>query len=359
MKHPRPRIRPILALLLAALLTGCSAGAGSSAAPHSSAPASSVQPASPSTTPQSVHLTQADTVTAHRNLICGAARIDENGKIVLSANADDVQNQPGVEQLAGMDAISIFRSYDARYVLQPDGTMRVFYDRRISYEQMGVDRDAVAAFYTTLDAQLQTMSVADFQYSDEPPCCLLRLTNGDVYEIVPDSVFRKIADNAAVIRSDGILFRDGRLAQYIAGELRDVPGDWHNAVDFAIVGGYAVGLCADGSLQTALAQPELAELGFYLSIPDVPVLSLLPEIWSARTADHQLVRIWAHRDEVLPDQIPVCDPDAVAVYTSDFAYNLLPDGTMTPIRLSGGWDSVAAWIGTWGSDPVRTKMPIQ
>ena len=44
MKHPH--IRPILALLLAAFLTGCSAGAGSSAAPGSSAPVRSVQPAS-------------------------------------------------------------------------------------------------------------------------------------------------------------------------------------------------------------------------------------------------------------------------------------------------------------------------
>ena len=362
MKHPR--IRPILALLLAALLTGCSARAGSSAAPGSSVPASSVQsassaaPASSTASIPPVHLTREAAQRAHRMLSFNGARIDENGKIAVSANASMDE-----DLLAGLDAISVFYHYDAWYVLQPGGLLRVIYRTNATYEQMGIDRNAAAAFYAELNEKLQALSVVDMQFSLDIHGVLLLTDDGDVYQICPHDRFDRIAEGAAMIRGNYILFSDGRLAYapYAAYQgLNTVPGDWGDAVDFMTTfNGIVIGLRADGSLRCSELPAEFSESTELVHLNET-ALQLIPGTLSIRTADHRLVPLFRSKDSGAAEPVLHCAPDAVAVYASNFDFELLPDGTMHPIQVSASKDdpvgSCEMW---WGTPTVRTKMPIQ
>ena len=369
MKHPRSRIRPILALLLAALLTGCSAGAGSSAAPGSSAPVRSVQPASSAAPASStasipsVHLTREAAQRAHRMLSFNGARIDENGKIAVSANASMDE-----DLLAGLDAISVFYHYDAWYVLQPGGLLRVIYRTNATYEQMGIDRNAAAAFYAELNEKLQALSVVDMQFSLDIHDVLLLTDDGDVYQICPHDRFDRIAEGAAMIRSNYILFSDGRLASTAHERLDVLPEDWSDVVDLMSVsldwispssGGIIIGLRADGSLRCAVPSVDFSDF-FELCNTDETALQLIPGTLSIRTADHRLVPLFRSKDSGAAEPVLHCAPDAVAVYASNFDFELLPDGTMHPIQISASKDdpvgSCEMW---WGTPTVRTKMPIQ
>lgn len=286
------------------------------------------------------------------------ARIDENGKIAVSANASMDE-----ELLAGLDAISVFYHYDAWYVLQPGGLLRVIYRTNATYEQMGMDRAAAAAFYAELNEKLQALSVVDMQFSLDINDVLLLTDDGDVYQICPHDRFDRIAEGAAMIRGSYILFADGRLAYapYAAYQgLNTVPGDWGDAVDFMTTfNGIVIGLRADGSLRCSELPAEFSESTELVHLNET-ALQLIPGTLSIRTADHRLVPLFRSKDSGAAEPVLHCSPDAVAVYASNFDFELLPDGTMHPIQISASKDDpVGSYEMWWGSVPVRTKMPIQ
>lgn len=294
------------------------------------------------------------------------ARIDENGKIAVSANASMDE-----DLLAGLDAISVFYNYDAWYVLQPGGLLRVIYRTNATYEQMGMDRAAAAAFYAELNEKLQALSVVDMQFSLDINDVLLLTDDGDVYQICPHDRFDRIAEGAAMIRGNYILFSDGRLAYapYAAYQgLNTVPGDWGDAVDLMSVSldwissssdDIIIGLRADGSLRCAVPSVDFSDF-FELCNTDETALQLIPGTLSIRTADHRLVPLFRSKDSGAAEPVLHCAPDAVAVYASNFDFELLPDGTMHPIQISASDDDpVGSYEMWWGTSTVRTKMPIQ
>ena len=373
----KARIRSaLLLLLLTAFLTACAVDTGSSAAPtrsvqpassmqpaNSVSPVSSAAPASSTASIPSVHLTREAAQRAHRMLSFNGARIDENGKIAVSANASMDE-----DLLAGLDAISVFYHYDAWYVLQPGGLLRVIYRTNATYEQMGIDRNAAAAFYAELNEKLQALSVVDMQFSLDIHGVLLLTADGDVYQICPHDRFDRIAEGAAMIRSNYILFSDGRLASTAHERLDVLPEDWSDVVDLMSVsldwispssGGIIIGLRADGSLRYAVPSVDFSDF-FELCNTDETALQLIPGTLTIRTADHRLLPLFRSKDSGAAEPVLHCAPDAVAVYASNFDFELLPDGTMHPIQISASDDDpVGSYEMWWGSVPVRTKMPIQ
>lgn len=384
MKRPRSRIRPILALLLAALLTGCSAGAGSSAAPASSAtpassaaPASSAQSASSAAPAKELHLTLESARLGHRSVIDYAGYIDENGKIVLS-NSLKPDAPPEIQALEGMDAIGFWSINGAYFVLRPDATMRVFFSADGYYtwwesteSKANVDahKQKVADFYADLDQKLRQMHIADMRttgFYDAQEFVMFRTTDGEVYtydlSFLGETAFQwiRLADRGAVaITGNAVLFDNGEIARFRfhgASNLDYLDGvRWPDVVDIAVQSDFAIGLRADGSIRTH----RIEGIGLYqIAITDIRAQAIYDSNgFVVRTADDRLI-------ELLPDcidpQPPVqCPADAVAIFqvASVGPVALLPDGTLQPVE--SGINSMENWTSKFGDGVIRTKMPIQ
>ena len=384
MKRPRSRIRPILALLLAALLTGCSAGAGSSAAPASSAtpassaaPASSAQSASSAAPAKELHLTLESARLGHRSVIDYAGYIDENGKIVLS-NSLKPDAPPEIQALEVMDAIGFWSINGVYFVLRPDATMRVFFSADGYYtwwesteSKANVDahKQKVADFYADLDQKLRQMHIADMRttgFYDAQEFVMFRTTDGEVYtydlSFLGETAFQwiRLADRGAVaITGNAVLFDNGEIARFRfhgASNLDYLDGvRWPDVVDIAVQSDFAIGLRADGSIRTH----RIDGIGLYqIAITDIRAQAIYDSNgFVVRTADDRLI-------ELLPDcidpQPPVqCPADAVAIFqvASVGPVALLPDGTLQPVE--SGINSMENWTSKFGDGVIRTKMPIQ
>ncbi len=390
MKHPRSRIRPILALLLAAFLTGCSARAGSSAAPGSSTPASSMQPASSAAPASSVspassaapakelHLTLESARLGHRSVIDYAGYIDENGKIVLSDSLKP-DAPPEIQALEGMDAIGFWSINGAYFVLRPDATMRVFFSADGYYawwesteSKANVDahKQKVADFYADLDQKLRQMHIADMRttgFYDAQEFVMFRTTDGEVYtydlSFLGETAFQwiRLADRGAVaITGNAVLFDNGEIARFRfhgASNLDYLDGvRWPDVVDIAVQSDFAIGLRADGSIRTY--RIEGSDM-YHFANTDVRAQAIYDSNgFVVRTADDRLIEL------LLPDGIdpqpPVqCPADAVAIslVASVGPVALLPDGTLQPVE--SGINSMENWTSKFGDGVIRTKMPIQ